>query len=86
MLTRKVVIHNPSGIHAVYAASLCQLVQDYESDVFIKSAEKTANGKSFFSILGLGIQMGDVVTILVDGMDEKETLEAVLGYLEGLAE
>ncbi|MDD2414538.1 MAG: HPr family phosphocarrier protein [Eubacteriaceae bacterium] len=85
MISKGFKIKNPSGIHAIYAAELCQLTQKYNSDLFIKKEKRVANCKSVISILGLSVHEGETVTIMADGIDEKDALQGILDFLRGLA-
>lgn len=86
MISRQIVIGNPSGIHAVYATKLVALVANLESDVFMKKGTKTCNCASLMSILGLGVKCRDEITVLVDGINEAEVMEMVTSFLKNLSD
>jgi phosphoenolpyruvate-protein phosphotransferase len=73
----KIVIHNPTGLHARPAKVLAKLAKQFQSDIKIRNGEKTANAKSMVSVLTLGASRGTNVTVMVDGEDEETALAEI---------
>jgi len=61
MVSQKVTITNPTGLHLRPAGILCHKATQFESTVTFRFREGTANAKSVLSVLGACIKAGDEV-------------------------
>ncbi len=87
MVSQKVVIKNPTGLHLRPAGNLCKEAMQFTSMVTFSFRESTANAKSVLSVLGACVKCGDEIEITCDGADENEALAAVVKAIEdGLGE
>lgn len=87
MVSQKVVVKNPTGLHLRPAGRLCKEAMQFSSLITFTFHENTANAKSVLSVLGACVKSGDEIEIFCDGMDEKEALSAVVKAIEeGLGE
>ena len=87
MVSSKVVVNNPSGIHLRPAGLLCQTALQFKSKINIIFNETTANAKSVLSVLGARVKTGDEIEILCEGEDEEEALRTLVKAIEdGLGE
>ncbi len=87
MITKSVVIKNPTGLHLRPAGNLCKVAMNYKSHISFSYGENTANAKSVLSVLGACIKCGDTLVSKCDGPDEEEALEAIVAAIEsGLGE
>ncbi|EHI56472.1 hypothetical protein HMPREF9333_00334 [Johnsonella ignava ATCC 51276] len=77
MVSRKITIINPSGLHLRPAGNLCKESLKYKSKIKINFGDKSANAKSVLSVLGVCIKFGDEIEFVCEGTDEEEALEAV---------
>ena len=83
MVSQKVTIKNPTGLHLRPAGVLCKEAMQFKSLITFTFRENTANAKSVLSVLGACVKSGDEIEIHCDGEDEKEarrTLVAAIGY------
>ena len=85
MVSDKVVIKNPTGLHLRPAGLFCKTAMQYKSKITVykkmKNEEVNANAKSVLSVLGACIKSGDEITIICEGEDEEvaiTTIEEVL--------
>lgn len=67
-------ITDPEGIHARPAGLLVKKAKEYISDIKIIKDEKTANLKTIFAIMGLGVKTGQEVVIIAEGEDEEKAI------------
>lgn len=81
MVTRKVKITNPTGLHLRPAGKLCDCAVRYQSRITFQKGTRTANAKSLLSVLGACIKSGDEVEFICEGEDEQEALEGVIDLL-----
>ena len=51
--------------------------------MFIQSDNKKANAKSIMGMMGLGLAMGQTVTVVADGNDEEAAVAGIEGFLSG---
>lgn len=87
MVSRKVIIQNPTGLHLRPAGILCKEAMLYKSRVTFQFKGHTANAKSVLSVLGACVKSGNEIELICDGEDEKEALEALTKIIEsGLGE
>lgn len=87
MVSQKVIINNPTGLHLRPAGILCKTAMDYQSKIELKYKNITANAKSVLSVLGACIKSGDELEILCDGADEEAALNSLIQLIEsGLGE
>ena len=71
MVSQKVKIINPTGLHLRPAGNLCKEAMKYNSKITFEYSGNTANAKSVLSVLGACIKSGDEITLICDGEDEQ---------------
>lgn len=87
MLSRKITIKNPSGLHLRPAGVLSQTAMKFKSDIIIEYGEKKIVAKSVLNVMAAGIKSGTEVTLVVDGEDEEEVMKTLVEAIEsGLGE
>ena len=83
MLSYKVTVRNPSGLHLRPAGLLCGEAIKYKSTITFQYAGGTANAKSVLSVLGACIKCGDEIELICDGADEQEAMKALTDAISG---
>ena len=87
MLSRKITIKNPSGLHLRPAGVLSQTAVKFKSDIIIEYGEKRIVAKSVLNVMAAGIKAGTEVNLIVDGEDEEEAMNTLVEAIEsGLGE
>ena len=87
MVSKKVKVVNPSGLHLRPAGVLSQTAMKFKSRTLIECGEKHIVAKSVLNVMAAGIKSGTEITLICDGPDEKEALETVARAIEdGLGE
>ena len=87
MVSQKVVIKNPTGLHLRPAGILCKEAMQFKSLITFTFRDNTANAKSVLSVLGACVKCGDEIEFMCDGEDEEEALKALINAIEsGLGE
>ena len=92
MVSKKVAIKNPTGLHLRPAGLFCKTAMQFGCKISIEKKKKRsayvlANAKSVLSVLGACVKGGDEITIICDGKDEEEALEEMVRIVEeGLGE
>jgi len=88
MVSQKVKIKNPTGLHLRPAGVLCKNAIEYGSVITFKyNGENIANAKSVLSVLGACIKSGDEIELICEGEDEEKALKGMVALIEsGLGE
>ncbi|MGI6010627.1 MAG: HPr family phosphocarrier protein [Ruminococcus sp.] len=87
MVSKKVIINNPSGLHLKPAGLLCNMAIQYKSLITFTYEKGTANAKSVLSVLGACVKCGDEIELVCEGPDEEKALTEIVGAIEsGLGE
>jgi len=86
MVEAKVVLKNPTGLHARPASIFVTEAGKFKSDIFIIKDGKQVNAKSILNILAMGAKKGDEIVLKVVGEDEDKALKHLVDLLENLNE
>ncbi len=87
MVSQKIVIKNPTGLHLRPAGLFCKTAVQYKSRITFRFRNTTANAKSVLSVLGACIKKGDEIELICEGDDEIEALAEMVRIIEdGLGE
>ncbi len=87
MVSQKVVIKNPTGLHLRPAGVLCNEAMRFSSRITFKYGDELANAKSVLSVLGACIKSGSEIELICEGEDEEAALNAIVTVVEnGLGE
>ena len=87
MVSQKVMIKNPTGLHLRPAGILCKEAMKYKSLITFKFRDNTANAKSVLRVLGACVKCGDEIEFVCEGDDEEIALSALVEAIEnGLGE
>ena len=87
MVSQKITITNPQGLHMRPAGVFAKGVAKFQSDVNLIYNGKSTNGKSLLNIIGACIKCGSEIEIQCDGPDEEDALKTAVELIEsGLGE
>lgn len=87
MVSEKVVIKNPTGLHLRPAGILCKEAMQFKSLITFNFRGGTANAKSVLSVLGACIKSGTEIELVCEGEDEEIALKTLVDAVEsGLGE
>ena len=82
MVQRAFEIKNKLGLHARPAALFVQLTNKFSSEIFIQKDTKIINAKSIMGIMALGIAIGEVITVKINGVDEEQAMKEIEKLIE----
>ena len=77
MFTQEVTVNNEVGLHARPATYFILKDNEFKSGIWVEKEERRVNAKSLLGVLSLGIVMGPAITLIADGPDAKEAVEAL---------
>ena len=84
MVSQRVMIKNPTGLHLRPAGILCKEAMQFKSMITFSFRNNTANAKS---VLRACVKCGDEIEFVCEGEDEAEALAALVGAVKsGLGE
>ena len=86
MYTREITVKNEVGLHARPATYFTQKANEFKSGIWVEKEERRVNAKSLLGVLSLGIMKDTTVTLIADGSDEKEAVDALAELIENLDE
>lgn len=82
MYSREIELQNQVGLHARPATFFIQKANEFRSSIWVEKEERKVNAKSLLGVLSLGITRGTAITIIADGPDEKEAVDALVALIE----
>ena len=82
MLSKTIVVQNQVGLHARPATFFIQKSNEFKSSIWVEKDDRRVNAKSLLGVLSFGITKGMEITIITDGTDEKEAIEALEKLIE----
>lgn len=87
MVSKKVTIKNPTGLHLRPAGELCKTAMQFKAKIIFSFEGGTSNAKSVLSVLGACVKSGDEIELICEGEDEEEALKKMVEAIEaGLGE
>ncbi|MDR3174205.1 MAG: HPr family phosphocarrier protein [Treponema sp.] len=82
MISKEITVTNKIGFHARPASLLIHTAQKYKSGFTLaKNGQKTSLD-SLISLMKLRVKCGDVVTLSVEGPDEREAMEELVTLIK----
>ncbi|PGA17429.1 phosphocarrier protein Chr [Priestia aryabhattai] len=81
-MEKQIEVKLKTGLQARVAALFVQEATRFTSDVYLKKDEKVVNAKSIMGLMSLAINNGSLITLIVEGVDEKEAMDALVAYVE----
>lgn len=82
MVSSKLTIQIPSGLHLRPISVLCNRSIDFKSTITIKIGNKSVNAKSVLGVLSACVKNGDEIELVCEGPDEKEAHEVLSNMIQ----
>lgn len=82
MISRSVTIQNSVGLHARPATFFVQKANCYKSSIWVEKEDCRVNAKSLLGVLSLGISKGTDITLIADGQDENDAIDALSALVD----
>ena len=83
MTKQDIEVKLSGGLEARPVALLVQVASQYESSIYLDAGEKRVNAKSIMGMMGLGLDLGESVTVSADGSEEEQAVEGIVDFLSG---
>jgi phosphotransferase system HPr (HPr) family protein len=81
MTKKEVTVNNVSGLESKPAALFIQKASNFKASIWVEKGERKANAKSLLGLLSLGVGNGNKITIIAEGEDEDQAVNALESYL-----
>lgn len=81
-VTRDVVIASRVGLHARPAAAVAKAAAGLPATVHIAKGGDPVDARSLLSLISLGAEQGDTVTLSAEGEGAEESVDALAALLE----
>jgi len=83
-IVRSIQLSNKYGLHARASTRLAQTAKQFQSSirVFREGAEEEVDAKSILSILTLGAEKGQMLSIRAIGEDAEQAMSAVIQLIQ----
>ncbi|CAN7210071.1 HPr family phosphocarrier protein [Rossellomorea sp. LjRoot5] len=82
MVEKQVEVKLKTGLQARPAALFVQEANRFSSEIFLEKDGKKVNAKSIMGLMSLAISTGSAITLVADGSDEEEALDALEGFVQ----
>ena len=82
MVSQKVTVTNPTGLHARPASMFVTEAKKFGSKLIVRKGDKAVNGKSIIALMSAGISAGTEITLSLEGDDECQALDALVALVE----
>ncbi|MDR3155471.1 MAG: HPr family phosphocarrier protein [Deltaproteobacteria bacterium] len=86
MVSRKLVITSPSGLHARPLSKFVKLAKTFQSEITMVTPKGEISCRSIVGLLGAAVKSGTEVELKAVGPDEEAALPRLAGFLESLDE
>ena len=80
--SRTTTIKNPTGIHARPASIFVSKASSFDSKIQLRADGKTIDAKNMAALMSMGLFEGTEVTVVADGPDEKEAVDALIELID----
>lgn len=83
MVSNKIIIDIPTGLHLRPISVLCNHSIDYKATITIKVGDKAVNAKSVLGVLSACVKYGDEIDLVCEGPDEVAALAELTKIIRG---
>ncbi len=80
-MQKEVVVQMTDSAEATPIAHLVQLANQFSSQVYFEMDNKKVNAKSIMGMMSLVLTAGSKVTVVAEGQDEAQAVEALEKFL-----
>ncbi len=70
------------GLHARPATVLVNLAKSFQSEIYLRYNHQTANAKSLIALLKLGVEGGQTVRVMAQGIDQQQAVATLATAIE----
>jgi len=78
MFMKETTVNNQVGLHARPATFFIQKANEFKSSIWVERDDRRVNAKSLLGVLSLGIVKGTTISLMADGPDEEQAVNALV--------
>ena len=82
MFSQEVQVTNQVGLYARPATFFIQCANGFKSTILVEKEERRVNAKSLRGVLCLDTSVGTTITLIADGVDEVEAVNALTDLIQ----
>lgn len=82
MYKQQCVVKCESGLHNKQVTYFVQKANEFRCSIWLEADSRKMNAKSLLGVMAQGVVTGDTVTLIADGVDEKEAVAALADLLQ----
>ncbi len=82
MYNKEIVVRCESGLHNRQATYFVQKANEFSSSIWLESGNRKMNAKSLLGIMSMSIVTGATVTLIANGPDAEEAVNALEALLQ----
>ena len=82
MISKEVVVRCESGLHNRQATYFVQKANEFDCNIWLECGSRKMNAKSLLGIMSFGIGTGTTVTLIAEGADAEQALDALEALLQ----
>ncbi len=82
MITKELVVKCESGLYNRQATYFIQKANEFKSSIWLEVEDHKINAKSLLGVLSMGVNKGTSVSLIAEGPDEAEAVEALSDMLQ----
>lgn len=86
MVEQRIILPNPSGLHARPASILCAKARTHICKITLYAGSRIIDVKSILDVMAANLKQGSTLRLLCDGPDEEAALEELSYFLQHLVE
>lgn len=87
MVTKELVIKNPTGLHARPASEFTRCASGFKSKITVNKPDgKPVNAKSIIMVLSQSFIMGSTLVLTADGEDEQLAVDTLSALVDSFSE
>ena len=82
MISKEVVVCCESGLHNRQATYFVQKANEFNCNIWLESGSRRMNAKSLLGIMSFGIVTGTTVSLIAEGDDAQQAVDALETLLQ----
>ena len=83
MIQKSMQIQLTNGLEARPVAVLVLINDTAATEIYTEAEGKKVNAKSIMGMMSLGLNAGETVTVIANGADEADAIQALESYIGG---
>ena len=82
MVSKEVIVRCESGLHNRQATYFVQKANEFSCNIWLESGSRRMNAKSLLGIMSFGIVTGTTVSLIAEGEDAQQAVDALEALLQ----